>query len=147
VRRRVTKVKKIISLLSIVVLMSILTACATTPHTYEGAGAGAVLGGVAGALLDRHNPWRGGIIGAAIGAVAGGTFVELSARASRESALSGRPVEYRTEDGRGVYRADPMGYDGSTRCSKIHERAWEDGRLVKDQIKEVCEGTRYERRY
>jgi hypothetical protein len=142
-----TKVKKIISLLSVVVLTVMLAACATTPRTYEGAGTGAVLGGVAGALLDRHNPWRGGIIGGVIGAVAGGTFVELSARASREAAVAGRPVEYRTEDGRGVYRADPMGYNESTRCRKIHERAWEDGRLVKDQIKEVCEGTKYERRY
>ncbi len=142
------EVTKIISLLTVMgVLMVVLSGCATTPRTYEGTGAGAVIGGVAGALLDRHNPWRGGIIGGAIGALAGGTFVELSARASRESAMSGRPVEYRTEDGRGVYRADPMGYDGTTRCSKIHERAWEDGRLVKDQIKEVCEGTRYERRY
>jgi uncharacterized protein YcfJ len=143
--------KKIINLLVSVMLISMITGCAelqpTTPRTYEGAGAGAIIGGVAGALLDRHNPWRGGIIGAAIGAVAGGTFVELSARASREAAVAGRPVEYRTQDGRGVYRADPMGYDETTRCSKIHERAWEDGRLVKDQIKEVCEGTRYERRY
>ena len=65
-----------------------------------------------------------------------------------EAALEGRPVEYRTEDGRGLYRADPVGpYDSRTRCSKIHERVWEDGRLVKDQIREVCEGTKYERRY
>jgi hypothetical protein len=145
--RRVTKMTKTISLLTVVVLMGVLTGCATTPRTYEGAGAGAVIGGVAGALLDRHNPWRGGIIGGVIGAFAGGTFVELSARASREAALAQKPVEYRTEDGRGVYRADPMGYDERTRCSKIHERAWENGQLVKDQIKEVCEGTRYERRY
>ncbi len=143
--------KKIISLLISSMLILILAGCAevqpTTPRTYEGAGAGAIIGGVAGALLDRHNPWRGGIIGGALGALAGATFVELSARASREASLSQRPVEYRTEDGRGVYRADPMGYDVSTRCSKIHERAWEDGRLVKDQIKEVCESTKYEKRY
>jgi hypothetical protein len=40
-----------------------------------------------------------------------------------------------------------MEYDGQTKCRKIHERAWEDGRLVKDQVKEICEGTKYERRY
>src|SRR3990172_3663894 len=95
IERRGKKVKKITSLLSAVVLMVMLMGCATTPRTYEGAGAGAVIGGVAGALLDRHNPWRGGIIGAAIGAVAGGTLVELSARASREAVLAQRPVEYR----------------------------------------------------
>jgi hypothetical protein len=143
--------KKIISLLISLALVLTLAGCAelqpTTPRTYEGAGAGAVLGGVAGALLDRHNPWRGGIVGAALGAVAGATSAELSTRASREAALSQRPVEYTTEDERGIYRAEPAGYDVSTRCSKIHERAWEDGRLVKDQIKEVCESTKYEKRY
>jgi hypothetical protein len=38
------------------------------------------VGGVAGAILDRHNPWRGGVIGAAIGAVAGWTLTEISER-------------------------------------------------------------------
>ncbi len=143
--------KKIISLFLLLMLIVITSGCATvqptTNRTYEGAGVGAVLGGLAGALLDRHNPWRGGVIGGVIGAVAGGTLTEISARASREAADQRRPVEYRTEDGRGVYRADPVEYNASTRCSKIHERVWEDGRLIKDQIKEVCEGTKTERRY
>ncbi|MFB3883981.1 MAG: YMGG-like glycine zipper-containing protein [Thermodesulfobacteriota bacterium] len=143
--------KKIISLMSLLMIVVMISGCAsmqpTTTRTYEGAGVGAVLGGLAGALLDRHNPWRGGVIGGVIGAVAGGTLTEISARASREAAYENRPVEYRTEDGRGVYRADPVEYNAQTRCSKIHERVWEDGRLIKDQIKEVCEGTKTERRY
>jgi hypothetical protein len=143
--------KKVISFLSAIMLMVMLNSCATmeptSSRTYEGAGVGAVVGGIAGALLDRHNPWRGGVIGGVLGAVAGGTLTEISARAAREAYVSGRPVEYRTEDGRGVYRADPLEYNASTRCSKIQERVWEDGKLVKDQIKEVCEGTKYERRY
>lgn len=143
--------KKIMTLLSLAMLIVMMNSCATmqptTSHTYEGAGVGAVIGGVAGALLDRHNPWRGGVIGGVLGAVAGGTLTEISTRASREAVEERRPVEYRTEDGRGVYRADPMEYNASTRCSKVHERVWEDGRLIKDQIKEVCEGTKTERRY
>jgi hypothetical protein len=140
--------KKFVGILCSFALLTMLLSCyATTPRTYEGAGAGAILGGVAGALIDHRNPWRGGLIGGALGAVAGATFVELSSRGAREAATAGRPVEYRTEDGRGVYRAEPMEYDGQTKCRKIHERAWEDGRLVKDQVKEICEGTKYERRY
>jgi len=119
----------------------------TTPRTYEGAAVGAVVGGVAGALLDHRNPWRGGVIGAALGAVAGGTLTELSARAAQEAAQSNRSVEYRTEDGRGVYRAEPQGYDAGTRCHRIHERVWEDNRLVRDRVKEVCEGTTPQRVY
>ena len=54
---------------------------------------------------------------------------------------------HRTEDGRAVYHADPMGYDERTRCKKVRERGWQDDRLVNDQVKEVCEGEKYERRY
>jgi outer membrane lipoprotein SlyB len=140
--------KRIIRLLSLGLLIVMFVSCApTSRYTYTGAGAGALVGGVAGALLDRHNPWRGGLIGGALGLVAGATLTEISARAAREAAANNQPVEYRTEDGRGIYRAEPRSYDPSTRCSKIHERVWEDGRLVKDQIKEVCEGTKFERRY
>ncbi len=135
-------------LVMVLLCLVVVVSCApTSQYTYPGAGAGAVLGGIAGALLDRHNPWRGGLIGAGIGGLFGGTVTELSARASREAAMNNHPVEYRTEDGRGIYRADPEGYNAETKCHKIHERVWEDGKLMKDEIKEVCEGTKYERKY
>ncbi|MBM4139892.1 MAG: glycine zipper 2TM domain-containing protein [Nitrospira sp.] len=137
--------KKVISLIVILSLIGLTFGC--TQYHAQGAGAGAAVGGVAGALLDRKNHWRGGVIGAALGALAGATFVDVSMRATREAAYSGRPVEYRTEDGRGVYRSEPLDYDARTKCRKVQERAWEDGNLVKDQIKEVCEGEKYERRY
>jgi len=121
-------------------------ACATPQ--YEGAAAGGAVGGVAGALLDNSNPWRGGVIGAALGAIFGATISDVSVRGSREVADTGRPVEYRTSDGRGVYRADPAGpYDPRTKCRKVQERVWEDGRLVKDETKEHCESEKIERRY
>jgi len=118
-----------------------------TPYHTQGAGTGAAIGGVAGALLDHRNPWRGGVIGGVLGAIAGATVADISLQASREAAAQDRPVEYRTEDGRGVYRADPIGGDERTKCKKVQERVWEDGRLVKDQIREVCEGERREHRY
>lgn len=137
--------KKIISLLLVLSLLSVSFGC--TQYHAQGAGAGGVLGGIAGALLDRKNPWRGGVIGAAIGGVAGATLTDISMKASQEAAASNRPVEYRTEDGRGVYRADPVDYNAQTKCHKVQERVWEEGKLVKDQIREVCEGDKYERRY
>ena len=141
--------KTIIRFLSMVMLIVMINSCATvqptTTHTYEGAEVGGILGGIAGALLDRHNPWRGGVIGGVLGLVAGATLTEISARAAREAVVYNQPVEYRTEGGRGIYWAEPMGYNEQTRCSKIHERVWEDGRLVKDQIREVCEETKYEK--
>jgi hypothetical protein len=147
-RKEGTNMRRFLTLLSGLMLVWVLVSCATTPRTYEGGAVGAAAGAIAGALLDHHNPWRGGVIGGVIGAVTGATLTEISARASREAAMEGRPVEYRTEDGRGIYRAEPIGpYDPQTRCSKIHERVWEDGRLIKDQVREVCESTMYQRRY
>lgn len=137
--------KKAVSLIVILSLLTLIVGCA--PHQYEGAGIGGLVGGVAGALLDRKNPWRGGIIGAGLGAVAGATLADISVRGSREAARSGKPVEYWTDDRRGRYHAEPLEYDEYTKCRKIRERVWEDGRLIKDHVKEICEGQRYERRY
>ena len=137
--------KKIVSLIAVLALFALLLSC--TPHHTKGAGIGAGVGGVAGALLDNSNPWRGGMIGAALGAIFGATISDVAVKASQESAASGRPVEYRTTDGRGVYRADPVDYNARTNCHKVQERVWEDGKLVKDQIKEICEGEKTEQRY
>lgn len=137
--------KRILTLIVLFAFLSLLYAC--TEYHARGAAAGGAVGGIAGALLDRKNPWRGGVIGAALGGVLGATLTDISMQASREAAQTGRPVEYRTTDGRGVYRAEPVEYDAHTRCHKIHERVWEEGRLIKDQIKEVCEGEKYERGY
>ncbi|MEW6570990.1 MAG: glycine zipper 2TM domain-containing protein [Nitrospirota bacterium] len=137
--------KKIVSLMLVFILSGALYSC--TEYHARGAGAGAALGGLAGALLDSKNPWRGGVIGAAIGGVAGATLTDISMKASQEAAATGRPVEYRTEDGRGIYRAEPIDYNAQTRCHKVHERVWEDGKLIKDQVREVCEAEKFERTY
>lgn len=142
--------KKAAAILMIVALFA-LAAC--TEYHAQGALTGGALGGIAGALLDHKNPWRGGLIGAGLGAVAGATIADISNRGSREAYTSGKPVEYRTEDGRGRYYAEPMEYDSRTKCRRVRERVWEDDRLVKDQVREVCESRydryddRYDRRY
>lgn len=140
-------------LATLMVLMMFFTvACGQLQQQhYEGAGAGAVVGGIAGALLDSKNAWRGGVIGAALGAVFGATIADISTRGSRESYQSGRPVEYRTEDGRGYYRAEPTSdyyyKDPQTKCRKVSEKVWENGKLVRDTVKEICESEKQERSY
>ncbi|HEY6871703.1 MAG TPA: hypothetical protein VI298_03130 [Geobacteraceae bacterium] len=126
-------------------LIAATTGC--TPYQAQGGAAGGAIGGISGAILDSRNPWRGGIIGAAIGAIAGATIADISARGAQEAAINGRPVEYRTDDGRGRYYAEPMEPRGETRCRKVRERVYEDGRLVRDHVREVCTGERYERGY
>jgi hypothetical protein len=137
--------KKIVAVLLAFSLSFMLFGC--TEYHAQGAGAGGLIGGVAGALLDSKNPWRGGIIGAAVGGVAGATLTDISMRASKEAAASGQPVEYRTTDGRGVYRADPIEMDQQTKCRKVRERVWENDKLVKDEVREICEGERLDRSY
>ena len=137
--------KKIVSLILVLALLSLTLAC--TQYHAQGAGAGGVVGGIAGALLDRKNPWRGGVVGAVLGGLAGATLTDVSMRASQEAAATGKPVQYVTEDGRGVYRAEPVGYNAQTKCHKVHEIVTESGKVVKDQIKEICEGEKIEQRY
>ena len=107
-------------------------------RTYQAAGAGAALGGLTGALIDSSNPWRGGVIGGAIGAVVGGTLTEIAAKGSQEAATSNQNVQYTTEQGRVVYRADPVSYDPATKCHVVRERIWEDGVVVWDDMRQVC---------
>jgi hypothetical protein len=51
--------------------------CATQQGA-QGAGLGAVVGGVSGALIDKGNPLRGAAIGGGLGAVLGGGLGEIA---------------------------------------------------------------------
>jgi hypothetical protein len=137
--------KRVVVLMAIVLLLAGALGC--TQYHARGAGAGGAIGGVAGALLDHSNPWRGGVWGAVLGAIAGATLTEISLQGAQEAAQTNRPVEYRTADGRGRYEAYPLGVDAQTKCHKVQEKVWEDGRLIKNRIKEVCEGEKREHRY
>lgn len=98
-----------------------------------------------GAGLDGKYQWRGGVIGTVPGSVAGTTVKEISTIGSREAAQSNKPVEYITMDGRGVYKAYPLDYDDRTKCHKVQDKVWEDGKLINDQIQEVCEADKTEK--
>ena len=74
----------------------------------------------------------------------GGTVTEVSQRAAREAAAEGRPVAYESNDGFQRVEATPVAYNSSTNCHKVRERIWQDGKLVKDEIKEVCDSEKTE---
>jgi outer membrane lipoprotein SlyB len=145
----VIKMRKVIALGVLTAFM--VTGCATTytpsQSTYEGGLIGASTGATAGAILTNNNKWKGGVIGGVIGAIAGATIAEISKRGAVESAQTNQPVKYQSSDGRVVYQAEPAGYDAKTKCHKVHEKIYEDGKLVKDQVKEVCESEKTERKY
>ena len=131
------------SIMTIAALALVLGGC--MPHQVPGATAGGAMGGVAGAILDSRNPWRGGIVGATLGAIAGATIADISVQGAREAAYGGRPVEYRTEDRRARYYAEPLGYDEARRCRRVRELTYVDGRLVRKKIVVICDQGRYDR--
>lgn len=122
-----------------------LTSCQTmtqpTQQGYQGAGAGALLGGIAGALLSPDNRWKGGAIGAALGAVTGYTLEQIQSQSAQQAAQSNQPVQYQTtaQDGaQGVVKADPIGYNPTTGCRKVRIKTWQNGQLVSNIVREVC---------
>ena len=133
--------------INILLFISSIIGCTSTPTTYQGATIGGVVGAAAGVLIDKHNRWRGAVVGGTLGAILGGATTEIAQRASKEAAASGQKVVYKSTDGWQKVEADPLEYDQETRCHKVRERIWQNGKLVKDEIKEVCEGEKRERRY
>ena len=126
-----------------VLTLSVLSGC--TPYHAQGAGSGALIGGVAGAMLDHKNPWRGGVWGAALGSLFGATLSDISTRASQEVVQYNRPVRYSNRNYE--YEAEPAGYNAQTKCHKVKEQVWQDGKLIKNQEREVCEGRKVEHTY
>lgn len=111
-----------------------------THHHYKSAGICGAAGGLAGALINKKNPWRGAIIGAAISSVACATVTELSMQAAREAAAKNRPVAYRKKvDGNDyVVQANPIEHNPATGCKKIKNYTWEDGVLLGEYEDEIC---------
>lgn len=130
---------------AVLLLGSIVSSCATSERTYQGAGAGGAVGAVLGALIDKNNRWRGALIGGAAGALLGGTVTEVASRASREAAQEGRQVAYESEDGFHRVQATPVRHNPRTGCREVREQVYQDGQIVRDQVKEVCERPRTER--
>lgn len=145
------KQRAVIYLLAL--LMLVTQGCATYQET--GGTLGGAYGGIAGAILDRKNPWRGGVIGATLGAIAGASIADISVQGARQAASVGKPVEYITEDRRATYYAEPEEYDNVRKCRRVREKVYLDGRIVSRRTVLYCDHPdtppppryRYERRH
>lgn len=128
-------------LLSIIVVALLISGCATpAKNTRTGAGTGAIIGGVAGALIDKDNPWRGGVVGAFAGALIGGTIGNIMDRAAEEAAEENRTVQYtRTyDDGtREIVRATPSGYSEDGDYKLVKTQVIRNGVVVQEEVKRV----------
>ena len=80
--------------LILVGIMIFSNGCAT-PQGVAGAGLGAVVGGVSGALIDRGNPGRGAAIGGGLGAVLGGGLGDIAGSSQGYAPLPVRAITRR----------------------------------------------------
>jgi hypothetical protein len=121
-------------------VLFVLFFCGCTGNRALDAQLGGVIGATAGSIIYPGHPMRGAILGAAIGAVAGITISEIYTQVAREAARRNEPVYY--DDRRGnVIQAVPVSYDSFDRCrviKVIHNKVIEDGRLIADNVQEVC---------
>ncbi len=129
------KTMVVVIMLSAVLALSVV-GCASRAG-YQGAAVGAGVGGAAGALLDRHNRWRGGVIGGTLGAILGGSLGEISNRAAYESAQTNRPVAYTNQNGSQRVVAQPMYTRGN--CRLVREKHYENGELIRTTEREICQ--------
>jgi len=103
---------------------------------YKGGAVGAAVGATAGALLDSDNRWRGGAIGGALGAVLGGAMGEISNSAAQQAAYQNQPVAYTNQTGTQRVEAYPQQRRGN--CHIVKEKFYEHGNLVRETEREVC---------
>ena len=135
---------RIISVLAVVSTMVVMaiSGCATAPpapsnQAVQTGAVGAGVGAAAGALLDKKNSWRGGVIGAGLGAILGGAVGEINNRAIQEAASRQQPVVYTNSSGNQRVEAIPR--SSKNNCRVVTERYFENGQLVKEVDREVCE--------
>jgi len=121
-----------------------ITACTTES---ENVALGTAVGAGIGAATTK-NKWKGVVIGGMLGAVAGEAMYQIQQRAINEAVANQKPVAYqRTTPNGGWERveAEPIGQPAvnpseHTKCQKVHVREIKNGKVIKDEIKEVCKG-------
>ncbi|MBI4765815.1 MAG: hypothetical protein HY787_14660 [Deltaproteobacteria bacterium] len=121
-------------LLSMMVSLLFISACSTGKSTRKGP-----VRSFPDALIEKTNTWRGGAIGASLGSPMEGKIKEISAHASREAAREGKPVAYISLDGFQRVETFPVGKGGSTHCQLVREQIFQEAKLIRDEIKEVCQ--------
>ena len=129
-------------LMVLAVLAVLASGCATydgtTPRTQAGAGIGAIVGGLAGLIIDRHNPWRGAVLGTAAGAGIGAVVGNIEDTAAQEAARRDTMVSYDRTSEQGWHErivATPQGQQGDYKLVDV--KYIRDGKVVGEEVKQV----------
>ncbi len=149
--KNLLKFKRSVVFFVVISFSVLMFASCTTREQSTALGTG--LGAAIGAGMSK-NKWKGAVIGGLVGAAAGAAFSQIQQRAIDESMSQQKPVIYRrnTNNGWQQVEAAPATqpyYNPKThtKCQKMHIKIINNGKLVKDQIKEVCKGTKETNEY
>ncbi len=129
-------------LIGILLTLSLFpVSCAHYPHDRYNTQAGAAVGAGAGALIGQAigGNTEGTLIGLAAGTIIGalvGNAVDQDYQAARDAAQYGKPVIYYDKSGHAV-EAIPEGTNDPN-CKRVRKRIWENGKLIKETVEEVC---------
>ena len=122
-------------------LSFLFVSCAHYPPDRYNTQVGAAVGAGTGALIGQAIGGNTGstLIGLAAGTILGalvGNAADQDYQAARDAAHYGKPVIYYDKSGHAVEAIPEETNDPN--CRKVRKRIWEDGKLVKETVEEVC---------
>jgi len=134
-----------ILMMTVLALVVVTAACVTVPgdryNTQKGAllgaGAGALVGGLAG--HDLSSALLGAGIGTLVGIVAGNAL-DQHYQAKRDAARLNHRVVYYDSSGRAVEAIPDPRSPARGNCRRVVTRQWDRDRLISEKIEEVCSG-------
>lgn len=134
--------KKYHVIILFLLLSSLLVSCATVPYdrfnTQKGAAIGAGVGALIGQAIGGNT--EGTLIGLAAGTILGalvGNAADQEYQAVRDASQYGKPVIYYDNSGHAI-EAIPEGANYPN-CRKVRKRIWENGKLIKETVEEICD--------
>jgi hypothetical protein len=140
-----TKDKNLIMKTHVVILTIILSflfvSCAPYPPGRYNAQAGAITGAGMGALIGQAigGNAHSTLVGLAAGTIIGilvDNAMDQNYQATRDAARYGKTILYYDQNGQAV-EAIPEGAVDSS-CQKVRRRVWENGKLIKETVDEIC---------
>ena len=134
--------KKFHAIILTLSLSLLLVSCATVPFDRYNAQKGAAIGAGAGALSGQviGGNTESTLIGLAAGTIIGalvGNAVDQDYQAVRDAAQYGKPVIYYDKSGHAVEAIHEGANDPN--CRKVRKRIWENGKLIKETVEEICD--------
>lgn len=120
--------------LAVIFLTTAVMGCVPGPTTQqhlESATWLGVVGAGVGALIDHKNPWRGAVIGGAIGSLAGYGIAEVSQRAAEEAGRRRQTVTYHNPNTNEWVEAEPISYQGQT--ATVRTRTYQGRQMTNER--------------